>query len=198
MLRPHLPAIALTLLLGLLSSACATDATDQARPVPTTSTVTPTTTSDWADIPDTLPTTSTPTLMTEAPPVEEGGGITQDDAESGSGEGSEANSTVADQYIGLDEPPTSTVTPTTVAGRLAGGSDEEEVADGNTDGVRSEHDTDDEKADSEPAFRTTVPTGTVVDGHYADPRGSTYEAFQAGFDRNHLDRKSTRLNSSHT
>jgi len=185
MLRPHLPAIALTLLLGLLSSACATDATDQARPVPTTSTVTPTTTTDWADKPDAQPTTSTPTPMTEAPPVEAGGGNTQDDAESGSGEGTEANSTVADQYIGLDEPPTSTVTPTTVAGRLAGGSDDEEVADGNTDGVRSEHDTDGEEADSEPAFRTTVPTGTVVDGHYADPRGSTYEAFQAGFDRNH-------------
>jgi len=185
MLRPHLPAIALTLLLGLLSSACATDATDQARPVPTTSTVTPTTTADWADKPDTQPTTSTPTPMTEAPPVEEGGGNTQDDAESGSGEGSEANSTVADQYIGLDKPPTPTATPTTVAGRLAGDSDDEEVADGNTDGVRSEHDTDGEQADSEPAFQTTVPTGTVVDGHYADPRGSTYEAFQAGFDRNH-------------
>jgi len=185
MLRPHLPAIALTLLLGLLSSACATDATDQARPVPTTSTVTPTTTTDWADKPDAQPTTSTPTPMTEAPPVEAGGGNTQDDAESGSGEGTEANSTVADQYIGLDEPPTSTVTPTTVAERLAGGNDDEEVADGNTDGVRSEHDTDGEEADSEPAFRTTVPTGTVVDGHYADPRGSTYEAFQAGFDRNH-------------
>jgi len=185
MLRPHLPAIALTLLLGLLSSACATDATDQARPVPTTSTVTPATTTDWADKPDAQPTTSTPTPMTEAPPVEAGGGNTQDDAESGSGEGTEANSTVADQYIGLDEPPTSTVTPTTVAERLAGGNDDEEVADGNTDGVRSEHDTDGEEADSEPAFRTTVPTGTVVDGHYADPRGSTYEAFQAGFDRNH-------------
>ena len=185
MLRPHLPAIALTLLLGLLSSACATDATDQARPVPTTSTVTPTTTKDWADKPDTQPTTSTPTPMTEAPPVEAGGGNTQDDAESGSGEGTEANSTVADQYIGLDEPPTSTVTPTTVAERLAGGNDDEEVADGNTDGVRSEHDTDGEEADSESAFRTTVPIGTVVDGHYADPRGSTYEAFQAGFDRNH-------------
>ena len=185
MLRPHLPAIALTLLLGLLSSACATDATDQARPVPTTSTVTPATTTDWADKPDAQPTTSTPTPMTEAPPVEAGGGNTQDDAESGSGEGTEANSTVADQYIGLDEPPTSTVTPTTVAERLAGGNDDEEVADGNTDGVRSEHDTDGEQADSEPAFRTTVPTGTVVDGHYADPRGSTYEAFQAGFDRNH-------------
>ena len=185
MLRPHLPAIALTLLLGLLSSACATDATDQARPVPTTSTVTPATTTDWADEPDAQPTTATPTPMTEAPPVEAGGGNTQDDAESGSGEGTEANSTVADQYIGLDEPPTSTVTPTTVAERLAGGNDDEEVADGNTDGVRSEHDTDGEEADSEPAFRTTVPTGTVVDGHYADPRGSTYEAFQAGFDRNH-------------
>ncbi|MED5397493.1 MAG: hypothetical protein VX782_04045, partial [Actinomycetota bacterium] len=178
MLRPHLPATALTLLLGLLSSACATNASDQARPVPTASTVTPTTTADLADKPDNQPTTSTPTSMTGAPPIEEGAGNTQDDVDSGSGEGgnAEANTTVDDQYTGFDEPTTSTVTPTTVARRLAGGSD---------DSVTGEHDTDGREADPRPAFRTAVPTGTVVDGNYADPRGSIYEAFQAGFDRNH-------------
>ena len=178
MLRPHLPATALTLLLGLLSSACATNASDQARPVPTASTVTPTTTADLADKPDNQPTTSTPTPVTEAPPAEEGAGSTRGDVESGSGEGrdAEANTTVDDQYTGLDEPATSTMTPTTVAGRLAGGS-----GDSTTGG----HDTDGEEADPRPAFRTAVPTGTVVDGHYVDPRGSIYEAFQAGFDRNH-------------
>ena len=178
MLRPHLPATALTLLLALLSSACATNASDQARPVPTASTATSTTTADLSDKPDNQPTTSTPTSMTGAPPAEEGAGNTQDDVDSSSGEGrdAEANTTVDDQYTGLDEPATSTMTPTTVAGRLAGGSG---------DSTTGEHDTDGEEADPQPAFRTAVPTGTVVDGHYVDPRGSIYEAFQAGFDRNH-------------
>ena len=106
MLRPHLPATALTLLLGLLSSACVTNASDQARPVPTASTVTPTTTADLADKPDNQPTTSTPTSMTESPLGEEDAGYTQEHVESGSGEGrdAEANTTIDDQYTGLDEP----------------------------------------------------------------------------------------------
>ena len=102
MLRPHLPATALTLLLGLLSSACATNASDQARPVPTASTVTQTTTADLADKPDNPPTTSTPASKTEAPPAKEGTGNAQDDVERDSGEGrdAEANTTIDDQYTG--------------------------------------------------------------------------------------------------
>ncbi|MCH2420015.1 MAG: hypothetical protein MK181_09400 [Acidimicrobiales bacterium] len=178
MLRPHLPATALTLLLGVLSWSCATNASDQARPVPTASTVTATTTADLADKPDNQPTTSTPTSMTESPLGEEDAGYTQEHVESGSGEGrdAEANTTIDDQYTGLDEPATSTVTPTTVAGRLAGDSGGSMTGD---------HDTDGKEADPRPAFQTAVPTGTVVDGHYADPRGSIYTEFQAGFDRNH-------------
>ncbi|MEC9057375.1 MAG: hypothetical protein VX477_02960, partial [Actinomycetota bacterium] len=74
MMRLHLPATALTLLLGLLSAACAADATDQAQLVATASTVAPTTTSSWADETNEQSTTSVPTPMTETPPVEEDGG----------------------------------------------------------------------------------------------------------------------------
>ena len=139
MMRLHLPATALTLLLGLLSAACAADATDQAQLVATASTVAPTTTSSWADETNEQSTTSVPTPMTETPPVEEDGGK------------------------------------------------DEEVSDGNSDdeGLESQSEVNGEEADTKPAFRTTVPAGTIVDGHYIDPRGSTYETFQAGFDRNH-------------
>ncbi len=135
MMRLHLPATALTLLFGLLSAACATDATDQTQLVATASTVAPTTTASSADETNEKSTMSVPTPMAKTSPAEENGGK------------------------------------------------DEEVSD--DEGMESQSEVDSKEADTKPAFQTTVPAGIVVDGHYIDPRGSTYETFQAGFDRNH-------------